>query len=252
MFSGMKIFIILLLICLCFQIVTSAETIVLKSGKTIEGKIVEKTDKYIKIDFYGVPLTYFLDEIVSEEEKAHPEEEGVGSEDIIKSAVSKKYNDYLNSDFGIRILYPADWYLRDSSKDLQKQQPGMKLFGIVLTKDEYDGSDEDLPFPNIQLMGFKMPMMIPGMSTETMADSIINEIRGSSSVKLLGDAEKVKINDREWVKINYVEDGSIRGMICLYVDKNKGINYNHQVTSKVEDFDLYEQDFLDVLEGIKF
>lgn len=42
-----------------------AETIVLKSGKTIEGKILEKTDKNIKIDFYGVTLTYSLDEIQS-------------------------------------------------------------------------------------------------------------------------------------------------------------------------------------------
>lgn len=40
-----------------------AETIMLKSGKSIEGKILERTDKSIKIDFYGVVLNYFLDEI---------------------------------------------------------------------------------------------------------------------------------------------------------------------------------------------
>ena len=42
-----------------------AETIILKSGKTIEGKLTEKTDKYIKIDFQGEPLIYSLDEIES-------------------------------------------------------------------------------------------------------------------------------------------------------------------------------------------
>jgi len=42
-----------------------AETIVLKSGETVEGKLIEKTDKYIKIDFQGVPLTYFFDEVKS-------------------------------------------------------------------------------------------------------------------------------------------------------------------------------------------
>ena len=42
-----------------------AETIILKSGKTIEGKIIEKTGEYIKIDFYGVALTYWFDEIES-------------------------------------------------------------------------------------------------------------------------------------------------------------------------------------------
>lgn len=40
-----------------------AETILLKTGKTIEGKIIEKTDKYIKIDIAGVSVPYFLNEI---------------------------------------------------------------------------------------------------------------------------------------------------------------------------------------------
>ena len=54
-----------LIICLLFPVITSAETIILKSGKTVEGKIIEKTDKYIKIDFQGMPLTYYSDEIES-------------------------------------------------------------------------------------------------------------------------------------------------------------------------------------------
>ena len=40
-----------------------AETITLKSGKTIEGKILEKTDKSIKVDINGVSVTYYIDEI---------------------------------------------------------------------------------------------------------------------------------------------------------------------------------------------
>ena len=42
-----------------------AETVILKSGKTVEGKLIEKTNMYIKIDLQGVPVTYFLDEIES-------------------------------------------------------------------------------------------------------------------------------------------------------------------------------------------
>lgn len=53
------------MVMLCFPVFIFAETIVLKSGKTIDGKIIERTDKYVKIDFYGVALTYFLDEIQS-------------------------------------------------------------------------------------------------------------------------------------------------------------------------------------------
>jgi hypothetical protein len=40
-----------------------AETVILKSGKQVNGDIIERTDKHIKIDFEGVPLVYFVDEI---------------------------------------------------------------------------------------------------------------------------------------------------------------------------------------------
>ena len=55
--------VLLLVTSLCFPTFIFAETVILKSGKKIEGKIIERTDKYIKIDFNGVPLPYFFDEI---------------------------------------------------------------------------------------------------------------------------------------------------------------------------------------------
>ena len=57
--------VITLWIVLCFATFVSAETIILKSGKKIEGKTIEKTDKFIKIDFYGTTMTYYFDEIES-------------------------------------------------------------------------------------------------------------------------------------------------------------------------------------------
>lgn len=62
----MKVFVLLLV--LGFPVSIFAETIVLKTGKTVEGKIVEKTNEYIKVDFQGVPVTYFIDEIESVDE----------------------------------------------------------------------------------------------------------------------------------------------------------------------------------------
>lgn len=61
----MKKVIGLFLISLSFLSFVFAETIVLKSGKKVEGKKIEQTDDYIRIDFYGVPLTYYFDEIES-------------------------------------------------------------------------------------------------------------------------------------------------------------------------------------------
>ena len=45
-----------------------AETIILKSGKTIEANIIERTEEYIKVDVVGVPVTYYLDEVESVQE----------------------------------------------------------------------------------------------------------------------------------------------------------------------------------------
>jgi len=59
------VIILLLIASLYFPALIFAEVIVFKSGQSVEGKLVEKTDKYIKIDFQGVPLTYFFDEIES-------------------------------------------------------------------------------------------------------------------------------------------------------------------------------------------
>jgi len=54
---------LLILVILSLSSLCLAETVILKSGKSIEGKIIEKTDKYIKIDAPGAHLLYFLDEI---------------------------------------------------------------------------------------------------------------------------------------------------------------------------------------------
>ncbi|MFA5272262.1 MAG: hypothetical protein WC412_08035 [Candidatus Omnitrophota bacterium] len=49
--------------CLCFCRSAFSETIILKSGKSIKGKIVEETSRSIKIDYEGIVLTYWKDDI---------------------------------------------------------------------------------------------------------------------------------------------------------------------------------------------
>ena len=52
-----------LLVAVCCSL-APAEVIQLKSGKTVEGKILERTDTFVKMDTgIGVPVTYFKDEI---------------------------------------------------------------------------------------------------------------------------------------------------------------------------------------------
>ncbi|MBU2103044.1 MAG: hypothetical protein ABH865_01830 [Candidatus Omnitrophota bacterium] len=51
------------IIFLLLPVAIFAETITLKSGKTVEGMILEKTNDSLKIDIEGIPLTYYFDDI---------------------------------------------------------------------------------------------------------------------------------------------------------------------------------------------
>jgi hypothetical protein len=42
-----------------------SETIILKSGQRVDAKITENTEQYVKLDFLGVELVYYKDEIAS-------------------------------------------------------------------------------------------------------------------------------------------------------------------------------------------
>jgi tetratricopeptide (TPR) repeat protein len=55
--------ILLLLLLLTIPFLCLAETIVLKSGKTIDAPIVDRASDSIKVDIGGITITYYLDEI---------------------------------------------------------------------------------------------------------------------------------------------------------------------------------------------
>jgi len=71
--SGMLVIIFLFGAVSYGNIGVFADTITLKSGEKLEGNITEKTDKYVKIDISGVPITYFLDEVESIKQKSNEE-----------------------------------------------------------------------------------------------------------------------------------------------------------------------------------
>ncbi len=96
-----SIYIILFLLIMNLPLVF-AETIVLKSGKQIEGKIIEKTDQYLKIEIEGIPVTYWLDEIERVDEKASfPSQvaisESISSKSEIEKIITPKVEDYLKN-----------------------------------------------------------------------------------------------------------------------------------------------------------
>lgn len=87
----MKKIFLLLIISLFISFNAYADTIILKSGKQIEGKILEKNEDSVKIDFAGNTLTYFLDELDSiNGEKIKPAETIVNSIDKQESVARKE------------------------------------------------------------------------------------------------------------------------------------------------------------------
>ncbi|MCX5699489.1 MAG: tetratricopeptide repeat protein [Candidatus Omnitrophica bacterium] len=88
---------LILLLVLFFPVSIFAEIIVLKSGKTVEGKFIEKTDKYIKIDFQGVPLIYYIDEIESIDGV-------IQNSPLIKEKKSSQENNTASGEVGIKIV----------------------------------------------------------------------------------------------------------------------------------------------------
>jgi len=54
---------------------SSAETIILKSGTTVKANILNRAEKYVKVNFHGVPLNIYLKEIETiDGEKILPKE----------------------------------------------------------------------------------------------------------------------------------------------------------------------------------
>jgi len=60
-----KSYFICAIFCFSFLGVGFSQSIILKSGQKIEGEIVEQTDNYVKLEFQGVELTFYADEISS-------------------------------------------------------------------------------------------------------------------------------------------------------------------------------------------
>jgi len=97
----------LLVLWLFFPFISFAETVVLKSGQTIEGRIIERTDEYIKVDFQGITLTYFLNEISSIEglkDSSKPKAISLSEESKIYKDKMDIFRDFRNSIIRIVVL----------------------------------------------------------------------------------------------------------------------------------------------------
>jgi len=101
----------LLWVFFCFLSFGYAATVVLKSGKTVEGKIIKKTDEYIKLDIQGVSTVYYFNEVENIDGKPFDN----FKTDIIPGNTTKVY--YGNGNLGV-----------ETSGDNGKQKGATKVY----------------------------------------------------------------------------------------------------------------------------
>jgi hypothetical protein len=131
--------VVLAVLCVYISSMAFAETVTLKSGKVVEGKLLEQTDKYIKIDFDGVILTYFTDEIAKIDKKNKddltlfenaPDDEGAQAEESNIPIVTLK-----DGSAGIQQINEAYYSL---------SRKGFQSFECELTINVFESAKEAL------------------------------------------------------------------------------------------------------------
>jgi tetratricopeptide (TPR) repeat protein len=98
----------------------------------VEGKIIEKTEKYIKIDYYGAGLTYWMDEIDRIENIDSPSE--ASREAISKSGptTSTDKEIYYSKEHGLKIEVPKGWMVIDrNSPEKLREETGGHTAGVI-------------------------------------------------------------------------------------------------------------------------
>ncbi|MEW6008331.1 MAG: hypothetical protein AB1629_01700 [Candidatus Omnitrophota bacterium] len=128
---------ILFLVVIFFLVSSSlfADTIILKSGKQIDAKILERTNERLKVEIAGVPITYFLDEIDS----VNGEKVGLSLQD---KPVSKPTGEVVSAapeqsiaskDFAEETENKSTIHSSPDIKDMPKVPPAvMATIGIII------------------------------------------------------------------------------------------------------------------------
>jgi len=229
-----KVF-ILVLSLLFISSLAFAETIHLKSGKTYEGKIVERTDEYIKIDIgVGFPITYFLDEIERIDKTSHTD-------------ISEKTNDislsgiYINNIYGFSISNPKGWK-RFENVQTPFGTKALVYYSLNSSPVPYIGITYDsiLPFPDVKnVMDFTLKML--------------EQLKRSGAV-VLQDPSYVQVGDGQATRMKLIHPVKINDedvyVVWYQVSKDSGV-ITISLTDVASQFDKRNSVFEKMIETFK-
>lgn len=126
-----------------------AETVCLKTGQKREGKVIEKTKDYLKMDFYGATLVYFADEVATVDEvpfeKYSAASPDIDNELLEAGMLREPAADgiYNLSGAAVRIKAPAGWkVINDESPyaggSVQFVPPSLGVSGLRISVIAFD------------------------------------------------------------------------------------------------------------------
>jgi hypothetical protein len=122
--------IVLIIFFICLSLSGLCETIIFKSGKVERADIIKKTDEYIKVDFQGIPITYYFDDITTIDGIAPGRDQDLeGGATFNKKLSESKI--YQLSDAAIRFAAPIGWEasVDEGTKGLIFSLPETENFG---------------------------------------------------------------------------------------------------------------------------
>lgn len=137
------------MLTLCYPALSFAETIVLKSGRKIEGKIIEKTDQYIKINIKGIPggmpQTFYSDEVAAVDE-TNPSQ---SSTEIIKQLSLGKFYATIHLKSGETVkgefIEDASDYIKISCGGAVRTYPRSEISSFINVPEEVENGSVDFP-----------------------------------------------------------------------------------------------------------
>jgi tetratricopeptide (TPR) repeat protein len=186
--------------CFCIVGLSFAETIYLKSGKVAEGKIIEKTDKYVKVDFYGVELTYWIDDI----ERIEGESKLISSADSAKTTTNlpRKENIekvYYAKKYGLRFNVPQGWVLIDENNPEQfNKESAAGGTGVICILKE--NQSEDLPSIYVKcnfLTRVPQNITIEEYAEKALRQNNLQATYADPRLKIVEDAHVVSIEGKK-------------------------------------------------------
>ncbi len=205
---------LLVTLLLCFPVVSTAATIVLKTGQTIEGTIIERTDKYVKIDFQGAPLTYYFDEITTiSGEPPNPTQPPAVPPASAQQSPSQAVNEYTDKETGLTITAPNGWteFALPGSPDTSNM--GWRK-----------SDNTDVPY-----VLFQAKAALAGVNTtKDFAKDLLVRYRQSGSITVIEEPREVVLNGVKLFKMvtDMSKSGSpvvIRSATYVYVAEGRAI-----------------------------